>query len=316
MQLVLRAVVFEAEELARAKGEATGLSAWLGGAPARATLHVLRAARVGLLVQKPPSPEVEVVWEPCLTISSIRERFLCRYHEGEYEGARYCSAEATEPGGYCRAHAGSPRALYERRAQGDEQACTHASELLEGEEFLVYLLDFGGHRPKVGLTQRWRLLHRVAEQPHTSAAVVARGGLREMRLLERELGRRATEGAGLRVERRLESTARALESAGFSALASRAAWALSTLGLHGDYEAYTVLPKSAAPRVFLAEPAGLHSLAGLAACIRDYWAGRLLAVTERGTLVVPKYELLHRLLGVSRLAPGCAPRGARPLPRL
>jgi hypothetical protein len=97
LQLVLRAVVFEVEELARVEGEAAGLSAWLGGAALRVTLHVLRASRVGLLVQRPPSPEVEVVWEPCLTIASAQGRPLCRYHEGEYEGARYCSAEATEP---------------------------------------------------------------------------------------------------------------------------------------------------------------------------------------------------------------------------
>lgn len=300
MQLVFRAVVFEAKELARVEGEAAGLAAWLGGAPARVTLHVLRVARVGLLVQKPPAPEVEVVWEPCVTVVRAG-RTLCRYHEGEYEGARYCSAEATEPGGYCRAHAESPRALYERCAQGDERACARASELLEGEEFLVYALDFGGPRPKVGLTQRWRLLHRVAEQPHAAAAVVARGRLRDMRLLERRLGSKATEGVGLRVERRLESAARALSS-GFTALAGRAAQALSTLGLHGDYEAYTVLPMSADPWAFLAEPAGLHSLANLRICIKDYWAGRLLAATERGTLVVPKYELLHKVLALSELA--------------
>ncbi len=303
MQLVLRAVVFEVEELARVEGEAASLSAWLGGAALRVTLHVLRASRVGLLVQRPPSPEVEVVWEPCLTIASAQGRPLCRYHEGEYEGARYCSAEATEPGGYCRAHAGSPKALYERCAQGDEQACTRASELLEGEEFLVYALDFGGPKPKVGLTQRWRLLHRVAEQPHTAAAVIAQGRLREMRLLERKLGTKATEGVGLRVERRLESAARAL-SLGLPALASRAAQALSALGLQGDYEAYTVLPGSAEPQAFLAQPTSLHRLLGLSICVKDYWAGRLLLASERGTLVVPKYELLHKPLAAHWLPPG------------
>jgi len=296
--VVLRAVLFETEVVGEAAASSGGLGEWLGGGGrVSVKLRVERVSRLGFLVQRPPEPLAAVVWEPRLRVLSASGQRYCRYHEGFGERVEYCAEPATARGGYCREHARSWKALYELCSQGVDAACEEAARAAPPEEFAVYALDFGGGL-KVGLTQLWRLPHRVAEQPHVSAALVARGPLAEMRSLERALGKRraATEGMGVRVSERMRLSANFLERAGAREAAARLASLLAELGLEGEYEAITLLPRTLEPRRFAsAEPAPLRSLEGRELELLDYWAGVLAFEDARSgePLFARKQDLLH-----------------------
>jgi len=307
--LVVRAVVFEPLEAGEAEAEArgAGLERWLGGAGGGASvrLRVLRVARVGLLVQRPPEQRVSAAWSPVLHVKKVLGATLCRYHEGP-EGRpwehRYCTRIATTRDGYCSLHSRSGKALYERCAQGVDAACREADRLLGPREYAVYALDYGAQRLKIGLTQAWRLLWRLAEQPHVSAAVVARRrSLVEARGLEKTLGRRrgATEGAGARLRERLRLSVSAAERAGAEARARRLASLLTGLGLRGRYEAYSVEPMLGYGWLLSAgvveEPGELE---GRRLRLLDYWGGLVLLEDEESgeRMAAPKHVLLHRLL--------------------
>jgi len=307
-RLVVRAVVFEPETVARAEVAAPprGLEAWLGPAPTgggvSVALEALRPRRLGLLVQRLPGEAVEQLWWPLLRVEEDTGRLLCRYHEGprgEPWRHRYCSRAAATRDGYCLAHRRSAKALYERCAQGVDEACREADRLLRGEEYTIYALDYGGARVKVGLTQSWRLLWRIAEQPHVSAAAVASASsLVEARGVEKRLGRLrgATEGSAARLEDRARAAARMLEGYSPEAAARRLASLIAGLGLRGRYRGYTVLPHGGPPGWAAAagRPGGLPPGAWR---LLDYWGGLLLFENEAGArVVVAKRSLLHRVL--------------------
>ncbi len=306
-RFALRAVVLEdmapvAEARAEARGG--GLDAWLapaaGAGGVEVELQLLKPGRAMLLVQRLPGDRVEPVELPArLRLEALGPVRLCRFHEGPVGRPlehRYCQLPAATRDGYCRLHASSWKALYERCAQGSGQACMLAERLLpRGLRFAVYALDYGGSRLKIGMTQEWRLLSRVAEQPHASAAVVAGGlGLREARGLERRLARSraATEGGAARLGERLRSAARLLEEATVERLSSRLASLLASLGLQGSYRGFTVLPTAGTPRLY-AEAARLEPGGGWEAVLLGYWAGLLLALSGGRLYTVPKTALLH-----------------------
>ncbi len=299
--LVARAVVFELEEVGEFGAAFSG--GLFGERRVSVRLSVRRIRGLGLLVQRLPQRAAEPLWWPELAVRGLGGR-LCRFHEGGGQWPLYCVSPAATRDGYCRLHARSWRALYERCAQGDEAACEEAAPP-EGEEFAVYALDYGGPRLKVGLTQRWRLEWRVAEQPHTAAALVSTGRLAEMRALERALGRSraASEGAGVKVEERLERAARALSRADYGALAARLASLLAELGLSGEYEALTVLPGRLSPLDFAGEVSGPEALLGKRARLVDYWAGRLAVEVDGLLLLVDKRSLLHTALDAAIASP-------------
>ena len=303
--MVLRAVVFEAEVVGEAAAFSSGLAEWLGGGGrVSVKLRAERPSKLGFLMQKLPSALAAVAWEPRFRVPRVVGQRYCRYHEGFGERVEYCVKPASAKGGYCREHARSWKALYELCSQGVDAACEEAAGSAPPEEFAVYALDFGGGL-KVGLTQLWRLPHRIAEQPHVSAALVARGPLAEMRRLERALGKRraATEGMGVRVAERMRLSAERLERAGVQGAAARLASLLAELGLEGDYEAVTLLPRALEPRRFAsAEPALLSELEGRELKLLDYWSGVLAFEDARsGELVFAcKQDLLHVAL-VSQL---------------
>ena len=303
--IVIRAVMTELEEEAayRAESRGAGLDAWLGksgGGGVSVELHVLRVRRVGLLVQRLPEENVRAAWEPVLQIERMGEP-ICRFHEGpwgEPEKHRYCTRRAVTRDGYCEIHKRSWRALYEKCAQGVDSACVSVAPLLRGYEFTVYVLDYGGSIVKAGLTQSWRLLWRISEQPHVAAAAVFHGGLLDARELEKRLGRSslATEGAAARMNKRIESSVTTLRRLLSSPekIATRLASLLYRLGLRGDYRAYTVLPRSRDPGWVTGSKAlRPEELVGKNIRILDYWAGYLLVETGQEKGIVHKTSLQH-----------------------
>ncbi len=300
--LVVRAVVFGYRE--EGLYEASGGRTLFGGERVRVRLRSLVVERVGFLVQSPPSqPRVSVWWEPRLEVRGVGG-LLCRYHEGPpgvLEEQSYCTRMAVTRSGFCREHSRSPLALYEACASTSLRACLEVDVAWRDEKYCVYALDYGGQRLKIGLTRCWRLLHRLAEQPHTAAAVVAvHESAYEARRHEIELARRsgASEGTGVRVSERLNQAAQALAVREPEQLARSLAEKLARLGLEGEYEAYTVKP-SFNPRRFLESSwtGSPEKLGGSMFRVAGYWAGLLLLEGAK-RLVIPKNALLHHALQV------------------
>lgn len=303
--IVVRAVMTELEEesTSRAESHGSGLDVWLGkgrGGEVSVELHVLRVKRIGLLVQRLPEEHVKTAWEPVLRVEKIGEP-ICRFHEGpwgEPEKHRYCTRRALTRDGYCELHKRSWRALYEKCAQGVDSACASVAPLLQGYEFTVYVLDYGGSIVKAGLTQSWRLLWRISEQPHIAAAAIFHGELLDARELEKKLGKSplATEGAAARINKRIETSVNTLRRLlnNPEKIATRLASLLQRLGLKGDYSAYTVLPRSRDPSwVIRFRVLQLEELLGKNIRILDYWAGYLLIETSRDKGILHKSDLQH-----------------------
>ncbi len=307
MGFIVRGVVFTPRPLGgvEARVEAVGLQKWLGGGGEGVTVYhsLVVQSEQFLAAQSPPEPRPRLYRFPvALRIRGVGKR-ICRYHEGpdgRIEEHVYCLKPAVTQQGYCRDHAKSVQALFEKCAASDIEACSIVDTAWRGESYTVYALDYGGDRLKIGLTRSWRLLWRIAEQPHVSAAVIkTTGSLVEARGYEREMGSRRTagEGGGVRILDRLLSSTALLRSLDQRGLAERLASMLHALGVKGRVEAYTVLPRGDPAAYVKAKTVrGIDELVGQEMLIEDYWAGLLYARTEGGPVVVPKKTLQHILL--------------------
>ncbi|MEM1508545.1 MAG: hypothetical protein QXY49_01945 [Thermofilaceae archaeon] len=296
--LVLRALIFESDELRSISTLAKRMESWgQREREVKVVLHIKRITRVGLIVQELPNTQACILWEPVLSIETVKSGKICRYHDNCGD-ASYCHRPAVTEEGYCSIHRDSWRALYELCAQGVEEACEKAAERAD-EEFTVYALDFGGRKLKIGLTQSWRLLYRLAEQPHASAALLFKGSLLQARDLERRLGRRkrATEGVGIGLSERLKSSCELLSSNDPFPIASRLAVALAELGLDGVFDAFTILPRFFKLELFSQFTSiELRELLGRRLKLCDYWAG-LLVLRDQDSgelLILNKNEALHK----------------------
>lgn len=305
--LAIRAIVFEYEQVASASASsrAQGLAAWFAGLGQQPVVNVdlavYRITRIGVIAQRAGNSRVEVVWDPVIRFEELLDYMFCRHHEGvpgkpwEHE---YCTRLASTRSGYCRLHSSSVKALYELCAQGYDRACSAIAS--SPEKFAVYALDYGGSRLKIGLTQSWRLMWRIAEQPHVSAAGIYEEGILGARNLEKKLGRQrvATEGSAVRLVERLRLSAQLASRLPAEAgrAASRLAAMLSGLGLNGSYSALSVMPLRYSPRDFTSiRQVGLEALEGRKVRIVDYWAGIVVIEDAEGSpYAIHKSELLHR----------------------
>lgn len=156
---------------------------------------------------------------------------------------------------------------------------------------------------KTGLTRKWRLLWRIAEQPHVAATIAKtlKGDAYMARRLEKELSttRLATQGMAIRLRDRLLTAASLLETTTPHHIAQRLADILNRAGFTGEYQSYTILPITK-PSTFIAvtQPKSLNNLLGKRLVVKDYWAGILLLEDiDTGELVaVDKKNIQHRLL--------------------
>ncbi len=106
----------------------------------------------------------------------------CEWHDGpldEPDDPRrrlYCPVTVRGDREYCSKHSRSERALYmfclQYHSERALEACREVDKMIKGE-YAVYMLDYGGDRPKVGTTRSFRLIERIAEQPHIVATTVA-----------------------------------------------------------------------------------------------------------------------------------------------
>ena len=206
----------------------------------------------------------------------------CRWHNGPLDAPDnplkriYCNMPARD---YCRQHSRTPRSIYEKCVTlrgGKGLAYCGMLDRIVKSEYTVYLTDFGGSKPKVGMTRRFRYLERIAEQPHITATVLAvTDSAVEARKLEMEIS-----SLGLAQETRRAQLRFSVRSLGESA-ARLEAWARrisSKVGLGWDGPILSVRPP---------QDIGSYREPGRGATpsmlwVEGYWGGYLLLKAPGG----------------------------------
>ncbi|MCE4626012.1 MAG: DUF2797 domain-containing protein [Desulfurococcales archaeon] len=250
----------------------------------------------GLILQDPSTIEVILV-RPERGLFRINEKVwvqYCRWHSGPLDKPDnpveriYCNLPAD---GYCRQHKKSERALYERcvTLHGDKGlgACKLLDRMVRSE-YVVYLTDFGGEKPKIGITRRFRYLERLAEQTHITATVLTvTDSAYNARLLEIKASKM---GLAQEMHRKSSFTSRPTgESAiRLSYWAERVAKAL---GVNWDGELIRVIPPEGW-RSFLPvrKPETFKEVFRVAA----FWGGYLYVISNERKAYFPVRPLQHK----------------------
>ncbi|GAB6148741.1 hypothetical protein JCM10135_12830 [Stetteria hydrogenophila] len=303
-RLVIPRLVYRVVE--RAGSVEVGAPQALLGGGGSWRVDVYRVAFGGLIVQEPSGLEVSLYTGP-VSAAPGPWREYCRWHSGPLDERDrpweriYCNVEVRGGLGFCRQHRRSERALYEactslRGGEGLE-ACKLLDRAVRAE-YAVYMLDHGGAKPKVGMTRAWRVVDRVAEQPHVVATVLAvYDSAYEARRAEVTVSRLGIAGEqGPRGRRRwgppepVAPAAARLES--FAGRAARA------LGVEWEGRLFRVEPpwgRGSWP-VHVAP----ERLSGVEAAPEGFWGG-MLALRAGGRLVgVDERRLVHRLSLLAR----------------
>lgn len=230
-----------------------------------------------------------------LRIAGAPYTSYCRWHNGPLSMPDkpweriYCNVPSDS---YCKQHKRSLRHLYElcSTLHGPKglEACK-AVDRIERAEYAVYLTDWGGGKPKVGMTRLFRLYERIAEQAHITATLLAiTDSAYKARSLEMLISK-----SGLAQEQKRQSL-RLRRSLGESALILKR-WAekiASTAGVEWDGTLFTVRPASIDPKSFrpVRDPSGLEI-----ADINGYWAGYVFATTpEEAKIAFQVKPLQHK----------------------
>ncbi len=171
-KLILR-LVYKIVEEAGAKSIVAGL---LGE---EITIKLYNVKIDSLIVQDPSLLDVNRVGtSETLRLAPKPWISYCRWHSGPLSRPDkpweriYCNVPSDS---YCRQHKRSVRHIYELcvTLRGDRglAACRELDKI-ERIDYVVYLTDFGGDKPKAGMTRRFRFLERIAEQTHTTATIL------------------------------------------------------------------------------------------------------------------------------------------------
>jgi len=171
-------------------------------------------------------------------------------------------------------------------------AACRALDSLGRTTYVVYVTDGGGAgRAKVGMTRKFRLLDRLAEQPHRAAAVVYESdSAYEARRVELMVSR-----AGLASERRARSPRRGHSLPEAAALVASVAEKAARLA-GGEWDGRLLRVTSPAERLVSSlKESRPERLVGPRWSLAGYWGGYLaLYSPERGRAVVNEKRLLHR----------------------
>jgi len=258
------------------------------------TVREHRVAEPMLILQDPSMVEVSGYKEGTLFSLGPRPwRQYCRWHNGPLDRPDrvldriYCNLEAE---GYCRYHKRSERALYEicltMKGRIGLEACRQIDRAVRAE-YAVYMTDFGGHKPKVGVTRRFRLLERIAEQTHITATLLAvTESAYEARLAETRL---SSSGIAQETHKRSLPYSRGLgESA-----ARLAYWAERASKLLGESWSGDIIrivpPWEGRPRTVKPEALEGHRLV-----FSSYWGGLIYAMRGDEPVLIPSRPLQHR----------------------
>lgn len=220
----------------------------------------------------------------------------CQWHNGPLDEADdplkrlYCPVAAE---GFCSKHRRSERAIYtlclDSRSEKALEACKYIDSVVKGE-YVVYMLDYGGDKPKVGATRKFRLLERIAEQPHVVATVI----MEVDSLLAARKAEMRISSSGIAVEswrhKLLNAQDHYFASLRLSEAASKAS---KLLGVQWDNKLFSIVSQdfiSMRPRVVDAESLVDKSLIPWAS-----WGGFIMFKDSGGSLVAVKSsQLMHK----------------------
>ncbi len=182
--MIPRVFYFETKFLSKEYIGKGGLDVFLGSKYAREIIRY-KIRFYGIVAQEEGNTTLHLI-SPGETIYFLRENTqYCRWHNGPLEGRddplerRYCVREASTRTGFCMQHKDSLRAYYSLcfESMGIEglRYCWLLDEKIGDRiEYAVYLLSYSVNGLKVGSTRYWRVVDRIAEQPHVLATVLYR----------------------------------------------------------------------------------------------------------------------------------------------
>ncbi len=135
----------------------------------------------GLIAQEPGGETLLV--EPGTVIRLVEGQEYCKWHSGPIDRKdnplerKHCVNLSRSSLGYCLKHLRSDRALYDRcvSGMGNEalEACRFIDKKYRDLEHVVYLTVLPIGKVKVGITRKFRIYERIAEQQHLLAAQLA-----------------------------------------------------------------------------------------------------------------------------------------------
>ena len=248
-----------------------------------------------LIIQPPGLPDVGRYNGP-LQVAPRPWRRYCKWHNGPLDARDepwrriYCTAQVNGRYEFCRQHRRSDRFLYNLcmslRGTQALEACRELDKRLRAE-YAVYLLAQQGGHVKVGTTRLFRVLERIAEQPHAAATVISVYDS----ALEARRAEIAVSKAGIASEHRPRSRRARLPAPGPAAalLAAAAEQAAKLLGVDWDRRIMRVKPPATPPLQPMGAPAP-----GSSFVVAGYWGGMLLVDAGAGVQAwVDERELLH-----------------------
>ena len=131
----------------------------------------------GLIAQEPDG-EILLV-KPGTAIRLVEGQEYCKWHNGPIDRKdnplerKYCINPSRSSLGYCLKHLRSDRALYDRCVSGMGNEALEACRIIDRKypdlEHAVYLIVLPTGKVKVGITRRFRIYERIAEQQHLLA---------------------------------------------------------------------------------------------------------------------------------------------------
>jgi hypothetical protein len=259
-------------------------------------IETYRITDYRLILQVPDQIEVFALPQgSLLQMSEGLWKTYCRWHSGPLDMPDnpleriYCNIPAED---YCNQHRRSPRAYYDRcvtlRGEKGLYYCSVLDRQMRGE-YIVYLTDFGGDKPKVGITRKFRAIERIAEQPHITATILAvTDSAVKARRLEMEI---SASGLAQEIHRKEMFRHRSIgESA--SRLSFWAERIAHKLGLDWEGKLLAVLPPEyASQHVFTRRPEAVKERFR----VTGFWGGYLyLETVDERKIAVNHRQLQHR----------------------
>ncbi|MEB3787669.1 MAG: hypothetical protein GSR78_02810 [Desulfurococcales archaeon] len=293
MRLVYRLTHKEVAHSGLARLGPAGLAGYLGSG-GETTIEVYSIRLHGIIATSVGFIE-PVQLRDTISIAGGPWRSYCRWHDGPLDRRdnplerAYCPMEAD---GFCGRHKRSERALYDACMSGSGwrslEACRKLDKTIR-TEYAVYMLDYGGQKPKVGATRLFRFRDRIAEQPHTVATLLA---VTDSALQARRI-ETALRESGIAVERPRRRTQVVMGNlaAAASRLSSAAEKAARVIGVDWRGTLFRVEPPDTLENARTVDP---RILAGARLRLSDYWGGLLVLESPQGLVAVSEKELLHR----------------------
>ncbi len=258
-------------------------------------LDVYTVGYDSLIVQNPESPDAIIARVDRIGFADKPWTQYCRWHSGplwerdDPSKRIYCTAAAD---GYCRQHRRSERALYEACVSLPGDRGLSACRILDSigrTEYAVYITDGAAGGAKVGMTRLFRVVDRVAEQPHNVATIVY---VVDSAYLARK-AEISISKSGVASERRARSRRRLRGAAEAAAIVSGAAEKASRLlGTSWDGRLFRVT--SPVERIVRGAREAGDSLRPGEYRILGYWGGYLALHGPMGPVVVGDRRIAHR----------------------